>query len=111
MSATIILIMTSSSTRNTEPPGGRVAIMIESLPIPSVRFAKNGVGCNANVREHPYCRRCHAPSRGPLNRIDRPAFQRQVLGLVPGREQGVARNLFLKPARSILQSNCSIAAD
>src|SRR4030081_2461535 len=35
MSATILLIMTSSSTRNTEPPGGRVAVMMESLPVPA----------------------------------------------------------------------------
>src|ERR1700754_4191383 len=32
MSETIILIMTSSSTRNTEPRGGRVAV-IRSVPI------------------------------------------------------------------------------
>src|SRR5450631_3716748 len=36
MSATIILIMTSSSTRNTEPPGGRVAVMMISSPVPSI---------------------------------------------------------------------------
>jgi hypothetical protein len=52
MSATIILIMTSSSTRNTEPPGGRVAVMILS-PCPSQesRFANNAKRCNVNVSE------------------------------------------------------------
>src|SRR5690242_15210885 len=47
MSETIILIMTSSSTRNTEPRGGRVAVMrYQSLPNRRVRFAKFPLGCN-----------------------------------------------------------------
>src|SRR5882762_8783706 len=61
MSATIILIMTSSSTRNTEPPGGRVAVMIMSLPVPSLRIANNANRRNVNVREHA---RLMAQSRG-----------------------------------------------
>src|ERR1700739_4316260 len=48
MSATIILIMTSSSTRNTEPRGGRVAVMnFQSLPNPACKFANNPRRCNA----------------------------------------------------------------
>src|SRR3982074_1684232 len=65
MSATIILIMTSSSTRNTEPPGGRVTVMMISLPVSrrvqdlsvedlsqALRFANNANRCNVNVSEH-----------------------------------------------------------
>src|SRR3954454_6174296 len=41
MSATIILIMTSSSTRNTEPPGGRDAVMVEFLsPNPNQKYPR-----------------------------------------------------------------------
>src|SRR5215831_17067953 len=47
MSETIILIMTSSSTRNTEPRGGRVAFMTSVLAHPSQStFAKISTGCN-----------------------------------------------------------------
>ena len=49
MSATIIRIMTSSSTRNTEQPGGRVDIMMESLPFPASRFANNARWRNVNM--------------------------------------------------------------
>jgi hypothetical protein len=48
MSETIILIMTSSSTRNTEPRGGRVAVMrYQSLPNPNgeVRKIRHRVQC------------------------------------------------------------------
>src|ERR1700680_4001015 len=40
MSATIILIMTSSSTRNTEPPGGCVAIINGVLAHPGTEGAQ-----------------------------------------------------------------------
>src|SRR6185312_10823216 len=54
MSETIILIMTSSSTRNTEPRGGRVAVMrYQSLPNRMVRFAKFATGRNIYIVSPP----------------------------------------------------------
>src|SRR6185437_11509926 len=58
MSETIILIMTSSSTRNTEPRGGRVAFMTSVLAHPSrSTFAKISTGCNfyLGLRAAPGC--------------------------------------------------------
>src|SRR3981081_1577627 len=52
MSATIIRIMTSSSTRKTEQPPGRVAIMMESLLCRASRFAKNTPRRNAGLHRH-----------------------------------------------------------
>jgi hypothetical protein len=52
MSATIILIITSSSTRKTEAPGGRVAVMRMSLPVLRFRIANNAKRRNVNVRKH-----------------------------------------------------------
>jgi hypothetical protein len=49
MSATIILIMTSSSTRNTDPRGGRVAVMGLSLLDIAMRFADISGGRNVNI--------------------------------------------------------------
>jgi hypothetical protein len=40
MSATIIRIMTSSSTRNTEPPPGRVAVIAGILALPGMKVGK-----------------------------------------------------------------------
>ena len=52
MSATIILIITSSSTRKTEAPGGRVAVMKMSLPVLRFRIANNVQRRNVNVPRH-----------------------------------------------------------
>jgi hypothetical protein len=49
MSATIILIITSSSTRSTEPRGGRVAVMMSVLAHPKFKFANIACGCNAKI--------------------------------------------------------------
>jgi hypothetical protein len=50
MSATIIRIMTSSSTSKTEQPKGRVAIMMESLPFRASTFAKIAPRRNAGLK-------------------------------------------------------------
>ena len=73
MSVTIILIMTSSSTRNTEPPGGRVAIMLMSLPVPNLRFANNADRRNVNMCQHARLLAATARRGGLWSRIDRPA--------------------------------------
>src|ERR1700750_2754935 len=50
MSATIILIMTSSSTRNTEPRGGRVEVITSVLaPSRMRKFANIAFQSNANI--------------------------------------------------------------
>jgi hypothetical protein len=49
MSATIMRIMTSSSTRKTEQPAGRVATMMDSLRFRGSRFAKNAPWCNLDM--------------------------------------------------------------
>src|SRR5882757_308995 len=56
MSATIIRIMTSSSTRKTEQPTGRVAIMMESLLFRAPTFAKNTPRRNAGLHRQADCR-------------------------------------------------------
>src|SRR5437588_9382799 len=55
MSATIIRIMTSSSTRKTDQPAGRVAIMMESLLVGAPRFAKNTPRRNAGLHRRHDC--------------------------------------------------------
>src|SRR5450756_984674 len=93
MSATIILIITSSSTRNTEPPSGRVAVMLMSLPVPSPRIANNAKRRNINMNEHP-------PRGGVLRRgggsgwINDPDLQRRDKRRVPQREHQFRGEIF-----------------
>src|SRR5882724_8349263 len=61
MSATIIRIMTSSSPRNTEQPTGRVAVMMESLPAPTPKFANYARRCNVIVTDYAICKWDRAP--------------------------------------------------
>src|ERR1051325_7649109 len=97
MSETIILIMTSSSTRNTEPRGGRVAVMrYQSLPNRTVRFAKDATGRNVYIFNPPPDR--HRRYQGRFIRSER---QRQAIMGGSNAGTGTRRKMFLKPAPHI----------
>src|SRR5690348_2113313 len=89
MSETIILIMTSSSTRNTEPRGGRVGVMRSVLAHLAHRGSqKSSVG--ATIRwQAPECNRLLRGAAVSLirQRPQRPAGARPV----PHPERAVAK--------------------
>src|ERR1700761_5989747 len=98
MSETIIRIMTSSSTRNTEPRGGRVAFMRSVLAHPSLKFRKNygPVQRLHHISQRLCKRRVHKPrvdaSQRPANGLIAPRTNVKLSRSVPNGERGLPRN-------------------
>src|SRR6266478_5201439 len=108
MSATIILIMTSSSTRNTEPRGGRVEVMMSVLaPSRILRFANIAHGRNANMAT-PSAYRYDAAICPPVCRLIDSCLNAKLVWGVPGREQGAGRYSFRALAHNCIKLFCRV---
>src|SRR5262249_1916024 len=89
MSETIILIMTSSSTRNTEPRGGRVAVMRSVLPRQITDVSKYRLRVQRLHSEgYDSCANC---SLGRREGKSKTRHNVQVSQWVPEQERGAAR--------------------